>query len=106
MGNRRHEEDREFSRRDPSPRRDHPNRPETVGPALQPGQVVGPYDGEVKRLVADKGFGFILVQGTEVFFHRSLLRGTEFDNLREGSPVVVTYGLSPKGYRAETVEVV
>lgn len=92
--------------RDPAPRRDRQDRPENVGPALKPGEVVGPFDGEVKRLVVDKGFGFILVEGTEVFFHRSLLRGTEFDNLREGSPVVVTYGLGPKGYRAETVEVV
>ncbi len=59
--------------------------------------------GTVKRLVADKGFGFILSQdGTEYFFHRTSC-DIPFDDLREGQSVTFERGQGPKGPRAERV---
>src|ERR671924_1456501 len=44
--------------------------------------------GTIKRLVSDKGFGFVAAQdGTEYFFHRSACTGVRFDELREGQSV-------------------
>jgi len=45
--------------------------------------------GVIKRLIKDKGFGFIRVaSGTEYFFHRSGMdRGINFDTLDEGARV-------------------
>jgi len=44
--------------------------------------------GTVKRLVSDKGFGFILASdGNEYFFHNSAWVGIRFDDLREGTAV-------------------
>ena len=60
-------------------------------------------DGTVKRIVMDKGFGFIrTADGTEYFFHRSSVDGS-FDSLREGQRVTFVVGQSPKGPRAEDV---
>lgn len=60
-------------------------------------------DGTVKRLVEDKGFGFIrAADGTEYFFHRTSVEGS-FESLREGSRVTFDVGQSPKGPRAEHV---
>ena len=59
--------------------------------------------GKVKRLVSDKGFGFVLGQdGQEYFFHHSVCGG-QFDNLREGQAVTFETGQGPKGPRAENV---
>ena len=42
-------------------------------------------NGTVKRLVSDKGFGFVAASdGAEYFFHQSACLGTPFDGLREG----------------------
>ena len=39
-------------------------------------------NGTIKRLVSDKGFGFIAAgDGTEYFFHQSACTGTAFDQL-------------------------
>ena len=44
--------------------------------------------GTIKRLITDGGFGFIKVeQGQDLFFHRSELRGVDYDSLREGQEV-------------------
>ena len=41
--------------------------------------------GTIKRLVSDKGFGFIAASdGAEYFFHQSACSGVAFDDLREG----------------------
>ena len=41
-------------------------------------------NGTIKRLVSDKGFGFILASdGNEYFFHNSACTETRFDDLRE-----------------------
>jgi CspA family cold shock protein len=63
-------------------------------------------NGTIKRLVSDKGFGFILADdGNEYFFHNSACQGTRFDELREGQSVTFEKGQGPKGPRAESVRV-
>jgi len=62
-------------------------------------------NGKVKRLVTEKGFGFVLGQdGQEYFFHQSACVGVKFDNLREGQAVTFETGQGPKGPRAENVK--
>lgn len=61
-------------------------------------------NGSIKRLVRDKGFGFILgSDGSEYFFHNSACTQTPFDQLREGQNVSFDKGQGPKGPRAENV---
>jgi len=45
--------------------------------------------GTIKKLVSDKGFGFISPStgGTDIFFHMSSVEGTHFDSLHEGQSV-------------------
>jgi cold shock protein len=60
--------------------------------------------GTIKRLVSDKGFGFIAAGGNEeYFFHQSACTGMRFDELREGQTVTFEVGRGPKGPRAENV---
>jgi len=62
--------------------------------------------GTIKRLVRDKGFGFISAGGQEeYFFHSSACATTPFDALREGQSVTFDVGQGPKGPRAENVKV-
>lgn len=64
-------------------------------------------NGTVKRLVFDKGFGFIAADdGQEYFFHQSACNGTAFDALQEGQAVTFEKGQGPKGPRGENVRVV
>lgn len=59
-------------------------------------------NGTVKRLVGDKGFGFVAAaDGNEYFFHRSSCE--TFESLREGDQVTFETGQGPKGPRAENV---
>ena len=61
-------------------------------------------NGIIKRLVADKGFGFIAAgDGIEYFFHQSACRQTAFDSLHEGQAVEFERGDGPKGPRGENV---
>lgn len=61
-------------------------------------------NGTIKRMVTDKGFGFVAAQdGNEYFFHQSACAETRFDDLREGQAVTFTKGQGPKGPRAEDV---
>lgn len=65
---------------------------------------MGPVTGTIKRLVSDKGFGFVAASnGTEYFFHQSACTGVAFDQLREGDTVTFTTGQSAKGPRAENI---
>ncbi len=60
--------------------------------------------GTIKRLVTDKGFGFILASdNTEYFFHQSACSGVSFETLREGQAVTFERGQGPKGPRGENV---
>jgi CspA family cold shock protein len=61
-------------------------------------------NGVIKRLVSDKGFGFVAADdGSEYFFHQSACQGMRFDDLREGQSVTFEKGQGPKGPRAENV---
>ena len=63
-------------------------------------------NGTIKRLVSDKGFGFILAtDGNEYFFHSSACSGARFEELREGQSVTFDRGEGPKGPRGENVRV-
>jgi len=63
-------------------------------------------NGTVKRLVSEKGFGFVAASdGNEYFFHQSACTNGDFDQLREGQSVTFKTGQGPKGPRAEDVRV-
>jgi CspA family cold shock protein len=61
--------------------------------------------GTVKKVVADRGFGFIVAEDTkEYFFHRGALdTSLDFDRLSGGERVVFEIESSPKGPRASRV---
>lgn len=60
--------------------------------------------GVIKKLVSDKGFGFISRQDDkDLFFHRSAVDGVDFDTLREGQEVEFDVVDGPKGPAAEAV---
>lgn len=61
--------------------------------------------GKIKRLIKERGFGFITTEdGKEVFFHRSALEGENFDALEEGANVEFDLEEGPKGPRATNVK--
>ncbi|MDF1815026.1 MAG: cold shock domain-containing protein [Verrucomicrobiales bacterium] len=62
--------------------------------------------GTIKKIVDDKGFGFISTEGADLFFHRSSVEGVNFEELREGDTVEYTEGQGPKGPCAENVKAV
>ena len=63
--------------------------------------------GKIKRLVRDRGFGFISAEdGSEIFFHRSALEGIDFEALEEGNSVEFNSNKGPKGLRAVNVKVI
>lgn len=60
--------------------------------------------GKIKKMVRDRGFGFIRGDdGKEVFFHRSGLNAGEYDVLNEGDIVEYIVQEGPRGARAEHV---
>jgi CspA family cold shock protein len=61
--------------------------------------------GTIKRVVAERGFGFIATDDEkEYFFHRSGLDSSlDFDRLAEGEKVEFEIEQTPKGLRAKTV---
>ena len=60
--------------------------------------------GTIKRIVRDRGFGFIRsTDGQEVFFHRNGLQQMDFDGLKEGATVEFEVEQSEKGPRATNV---
>jgi cold shock protein len=58
--------------------------------------------GKIKKLVSDRGFGFIAAEdGVEYFFHRSGLESNlDFDHLTGGEAVQFEIQPSQKGPRA------
>jgi cold shock CspA family protein len=61
-------------------------------------------EGKIKRLIRDRGFGFITAEdGKDVFFHRSTLAGEDFDALEVGASVEFDLERGPKGHRAVNV---
>ena len=63
--------------------------------------------GVIKKIVTDRGFGFISEEGGDVFFHCSVVGEGVFDELKEGQPV--EYELaevsSPRGKGPRAVSV-
>jgi CspA family cold shock protein len=61
--------------------------------------------GTIKKVVADRGFGFIVADDAkEYFFHRDGLDSTlNFDRLMGGEKVTFEIEASPKGPRAKSV---
>jgi CspA family cold shock protein len=61
--------------------------------------------GTIKKVIADRGFGFITAEdGKEYFFHRGGLQASlDFDRLNGGERVEFDIESSPKGLRAANV---
>jgi CspA family cold shock protein len=62
--------------------------------------------GTVKKLVSERGFGFITGEdGKDYFFHRSsLMPSLDFDSLAGGEKVQFEIERDPKGARARDVQ--
>lgn len=59
--------------------------------------------GTIKKIVSDRGFGFIAAEdGKEYFFHRSSTEA-DFDSLNGGERVTFEVEASPKGPRGARV---
>lgn len=69
--------------------------------------------GTIKKLVSERGFGFILPEGSaatgaDLFFHRSDVTGQGYDALREGEEVTYDVGRderrgTPKATKVQSV---
>ncbi len=62
-------------------------------------------EGTIKKIIVEKGFGFITVDGEEkdLFFHRNELKGVNYDELKEGDRVSFEKTDSPKGPNATNI---
>jgi CspA family cold shock protein len=62
--------------------------------------------GTIKKLVSDRGFGFITAEnGKDYFFHRDgLAPSLDYDRLVGGEKVQFEIEASPKGDRAKNVQ--
>jgi CspA family cold shock protein len=59
--------------------------------------------GTIKKVIADRGFGFIDGERGELFFHHSAVEGTSIESLRVGQGVTYEEGRGPKGPSAQNV---
>lgn len=65
------------------------------------------HTGKIKKLIRDRGFGFIdATDGREIFFHSSSVIDIQFDSLAEGQEVEFEVKKSPKGPSAFNVKIV
>ena len=55
--------------------------------------------GTIKKLVSDRGFGFISSPSGDIFFHHSVVVDNKFDELKEGQAVTyeITTGPDERG---------
>lgn len=62
-------------------------------------------NGTIKKLVAERGFGFISREGEakDLFFHSKELKGVVFDELKEGDAVTFDIVETEKGPAATNV---
>ena len=61
--------------------------------------------GTIKKLISDKGFGFIKTEeAKELFFHRNDLQGVDYSSLKEGQEVEYETGTGRDG-RPQAVKV-
>ena len=63
--------------------------------------------GTIKRIIYDKGYGFITVEGEEkdIFFHRTAVQG-EFETLKEGDEVEFDLQETDRGTQAANLTTV
>jgi len=61
-------------------------------------------EGTIKKLLTDKGYGFIGGERGDLFFHHSAVEGVTIEDLRVGQTVTYEEGQGPKGPRAENVK--
>jgi len=66
--------------------------------------------GTIKKLVSDRGFGFILPEGAppngkDLFFHRADVQGVGYDALREGGQVEYELGTDERRGTPKAVNV-
>lgn len=59
--------------------------------------------GKVKKVIADKGFGFIEGDRGDLFFHHSELKGIAIEQLQVGQAVQYEVGQGKKGPCATNV---
>ena len=60
--------------------------------------------GTIKKVVRDRGFGFIHAEdGREIFFHHTSLEQLDFESLKEGEKVEFDVERAEKGPRAINV---
>jgi cold shock protein len=62
--------------------------------------------GTIKKVMADRGFGFIKGDQGDIFFHHSEVQGVAFEDLHEGQKVEYQIGEGKKGPCATSVRVV
>ena len=64
--------------------------------------------GKIKKVISGKGFGFIAIEGSDkdVFFHKSNLKGIDFDELNEGMIVEFELQEGQKGKEAVDISIV
>jgi CspA family cold shock protein len=60
--------------------------------------------GTIKKVMPDKGFGFIQGEQGDLFFHHSAVVDASIESLRVGQAVSYDEGRGPKGPRAENVK--
>ena len=62
--------------------------------------------GKIKRLVSDRGFGFVEGdRGDDLFFHHSEVQGMSIEDLQEGQTVEYEIGQGRKGPCATSIRV-
>jgi len=60
--------------------------------------------GTIRRLIADRGFGFIKTEEEkDLFFHRNDLQGVAYESLTEGQEVEFEVERTDKGLNAKNV---
>ena len=62
--------------------------------------------GIIKKIVSDKGYGFIKTDETDYFFHYTALVDVKFDDLREGMKVSFDSDTKNGKVRAKDVRVI
>ena len=60
--------------------------------------------GKIKKVIPEKGFGFITGGGDDLFFHHSELKGVTIEELAEGQTVKYEIGSGKKGPCAVSVQ--
>lgn len=59
--------------------------------------------GQIRKLISDRGFGFVVGDKSDLFFHHSEVKSCSFEELREGQIVEYAVGQGKKGPCATSV---